>query len=93
MHLILKQDQPDDFVIATGQAKSVRELCDAVFTRLGLDYRDFVVQDEKFMRPQELEYLCGDPTKAKEALGWQAEFDFDSIVDDIVEHWLSELTE
>lgn len=91
MHLILKQDQPNDFVIATGQARSVRELCDAVFTRLGLNYQDFVVQDEKFMRPQELEYLCGDPAKARETLGWQAEFNFDAIVDDIVEHWLSEL--
>jgi GDPmannose 4,6-dehydratase len=91
MQAILNQDNPDDFVIATGKAKSVRELCQAVFSRLDLDYRDYVTQDERFMRPQELEYLCGDPSKANKALGWQAEYDFDALVDDIMDHWLGEL--
>ena len=91
MQLILSKDCPDDIVIATGVAHSVRDLCEAVFTRLNLDYREFVKQDQRYMRPQELDYLCGDATRAKAELKWEPEFDFDSLVDDILEHWLSEL--
>lgn len=91
MQLILSKDCPDDIVIATGVAHSVRDLCEAVFSRLNLDYREFVKQDQRYMRPQELDYLCGDATRAKVELKWEPEFDFNSLVDEILEHWLSEL--
>lgn len=87
MHAILSKDQPDDYVISTGHAYSVRDWCEAVFSRLNLDYREFVEQDERYMRPYELDYLCGDSTKARASLSWAPEFNFESLVDDIVLYW------
>ena len=68
MHLILNHDKPDDFVVSTGETRSIRQLCDIVFCKLGLDYRDYVVESPKHMRPEELGYLCGDSTKARTVL-------------------------
>ena len=70
MHLMLQQEQPEDFVIATGQPHSVRELCETAFAAAGLDYRDFVVIDERLVRPTEPLPLLGDASKAKRILGW-----------------------
>jgi len=84
MHLMLQQESPDDFVIATGKTRSVRDLCDIVFTKLDMDYRDFVVQDERYMRPEELPYLCGDASKAESALGWHPETPFDQVIEDMI---------
>ena len=72
MHQILQQDQPDDFVLATGEAHSVEDFLRAAFETAELDYRDHLEQDERFMRPSEVSRLVGDPTKALEKLGWQA---------------------
>jgi GDPmannose 4,6-dehydratase len=80
MWLMLQQETPDDYVIATGETHSVREFCDVAFRHVGLDYRDYVVQDEQFFRPAEVDLLVGDPTKACEVLGWKAQTKFHDLV-------------
>ena len=87
MHAILNAEIPSDYVVATGTTHSVRELCEYVFMRLNLDYRDFVVQNPKFLRPQELEYLKGDATRIKTELGWQPTYTFETLLDEMIEHW------
>ena len=71
MWLMLQQDQPDDYVIATGESVTVREFCDLAFGRLGLNYRDYVVTDERYLRPAEVDLLLGDNTKARQKLNWR----------------------
>lgn len=83
--LMLQQDQPDDYVISTGQTQSVRRFCELAFSRVGLDYRDYVVQDERFMRPAEVDLLVGDPAKARKKLGWQPETTFEQLVQMMVD--------
>ena len=85
MHLILQHDEADDFVIATGETHSVREFCEIVFNKLGMDYRKYVVQNPRFMRPEELNYLCGDSAKAKTTLGWKPEYTFEQLIDEMIE--------
>ena len=85
MWLMLQQTQPDDYVIASGQTHLVRELCELAFDYVGLDYRDYVVQDERFMRPAEVDLLIGDPSKARAKLGWQPETSFENLVRMMVE--------
>ena len=80
MWLMLQQDQPDDFVIATGETHPVQELVEIAFERVGLEWRDHVVQDERFMRPAEVDLLIGDPAKAKSELGWAPEVGFRELV-------------
>ncbi len=80
MWLMLQQTVADDFVIATGETHSVREFCDIAFSRAGLNYKDHVVIDERFMRPAEVELLLGDPTKAKKVLGWKVKTSFKELV-------------
>ena len=87
MHLIVQQDQPDDYVVATGETRSVREMCDYVFGRLNLNYQDYVVQNKKYLRPEELPYLRGDSTKIRTQLGWQPEYTFEALMDEMIEHW------
>ena len=87
MHLIVQQDRPDDYVVATGETRSVREMCDYVFGRLNLNYQDYVVQIKKYLRPEELPYLRGDSTKIRTQLGWQPEYTFEALMDEMIEHW------
>ena len=89
MHLILNYDKPDDWVVATGVTKSVREMCEYVFNKLDLDYKDYVVQNEKYMRPEELKYLKGDSSKIKNILKWKQECVFNSLMDEMIDHWLN----
>jgi GDPmannose 4,6-dehydratase len=91
MHLILQQDKPGDWVVATGETRSVRDMCEYVFSKLGLDYKDYVVQNSKFLRPEELPYLKGDSTKVRE-LGWKPEYTFESMMDEMIEHWMNILS-
>jgi GDPmannose 4,6-dehydratase len=85
MRLMLQQDEPDDFVVASGEARTVREFCERAFALLDLDYRDFIKVDERFYRPAEVDILVGDATKARERLGWRAEHTFDDLVREMVE--------
>lgn len=87
MHLMLQQPEPDDYVIATGETRSVRDLCDYVFSRLGLDYRTYVRQDAQYMRSEELPYLRGDASKARALLGWEPTCTFESMIDEMIDHW------
>ena len=84
---ILQQDTPDDFVCATGISHSVQELCEYVFGKLDLEWRKYVKQDEKFLRPEELHNLKGDPTKLIQATGWSREYTFESMLDEMIEYW------
>jgi len=85
MWLMLQQDQPDDFVLASGESHSVREFLELAFKPLGLDYRDFVRIDPAFFRPAEVNYLCGDATKAREVIGWSPQVSFEELVTRMVE--------
>lgn len=88
MHLMVQQDEPGDYVVSTGITHSVREMCDYVFRKLDLDYNNYVYQNPKFLRPEELPYLKGDSTKIREELGWKNEYSFEDLMDEMIEHWL-----
>ncbi|GIW10823.1 MAG: GDP-mannose 4,6-dehydratase [Dehalococcoidia bacterium] len=80
MWLMLQQDEPDDYVIATGETHSVREFAELAFAHVGLDYRDYVVQDPRFMRPAEVDLLVGNAAKARARLGWAPRTTFQELV-------------
>lgn len=82
--LIAAQDDPDDYVLATGQSHSVQEWCESAFAVANLDWRDYVVSDKRLFRPAEVGWLCGDATKAKDVLGWEPETTFFEIVRQMV---------
>lgn len=84
MHLMLQQDVPDDYVIATGRTTSIREFCRMAFSCVDLDYAEYVKTDPKFMRPAEVDVLLGDPAKAKANLGWEAEITLERLVAEMV---------
>ena len=88
MHMIINHTEPDDFVCATGVTNSVRDMCDYVFSRLDLNYKDFVIQDKKFMRAEDLKYLRGDSTKLRTTFGWKPEYTFETLMDEMIDHWL-----
>jgi GDPmannose 4,6-dehydratase len=85
MWMMLQQEEADDYVVATGVTHSVRHFCELAFGHVGLDYHDYVVQDERFMRPAEVDLLVGDPRKAGEKLGWRPETSFEELVRMMVE--------
>jgi GDPmannose 4,6-dehydratase len=80
MWLMLQQDDPDDYVVATGEAHSVKELVEVAFGHVGLDWKKYVGVDPRFLRPAEVDHLIGDPTKAKQKLGWKPSVDFRELV-------------
>ena len=84
-------ENPDDFVCATGVSHSVRELVNYVFTRLGLNWSEYVKQDEKFLRPEELHDLKGDSSKLVKSTGWVHEYSFETMLDEMISYWLKEL--
>lgn len=90
---MLEQPEPGDFVISAMENHSVRELCELVFGKLDLDYRDFVVQEERHLRPEELQSLRGDSSEARRVLGWEPEYTFESMIDEMIEHWERTLSE
>jgi len=80
MWLMLQQDKPDDYVVATGETHSVKEFLEAAFAHVGLDWEKYVVQDQRYMRPAEVDLLIGDPTKAEKQLGWKPKTKFKDLV-------------
>ena len=88
MHLIINHTTPDEFIVATGKTNSVRDLCEYVFTQLDMDYKQYVVQNPKFMRPEELNYLKGDSSKVRDMLGWVPKYTFETLLDEMIEHWM-----
>ncbi|TLY48045.1 MAG: GDP-mannose 4,6-dehydratase [Gammaproteobacteria bacterium] len=91
MWLMLQQEKPDDYVIATGRSITVRELCRLAFAHVGLNYEDYIVIDPKLFRPAEVDILLGDPKKAKMKLGWQAKTSLDNLISMMVEADLKRL--
>lgn len=91
MWRILQLEEPNDFVCATGVSHSVKELCEYVFTKLGLNYEDYVKLDMKFLRPEELTDLKGDPTKLMKATGWKPTYTFETMLDEMIAYWKYEL--
>lgn len=91
MNMIINHSEPEDFIIATGKTHSVRDLCEYVFNKLDMDYKDYVVQNPKFMRPEELKYLKGDSSKSREILGWKPEYTFESMLDEMINHWMDKI--
>ena len=88
MHKILTADETGDYVVATGETHSVRELCQYVFGKLDMNYEDFVFQNPKYLRPQELKYLRGDSTKIRTKLGWKPTYSFETLLDEMTEYWM-----
>jgi GDPmannose 4,6-dehydratase len=86
MWLMLQQDEADDYVIATGVMRSVREFVEAAFAMAGLDWNKYVVIDEAFLRPSEVHELCGDASKAAKRLGWKPKTSFQDLVHEMLEH-------
>jgi GDPmannose 4,6-dehydratase len=89
MWLILQQESPEDYVCSTGVSHSVEDLVEYVFSKLDLDWKDYVVQDEKFLRPEELDDLKGDSRKLRSLTGWSPKYTFETMLDEMIEHWLS----
>jgi GDPmannose 4,6-dehydratase len=85
MWMMLQQEEPDDFVVATGETHSVREFIELAFARAGLNWKDYVVVDPKFLRPAEVDLLLGNPAKAKAKLGWVPEVNFEGLINMMVD--------
>jgi GDPmannose 4,6-dehydratase len=88
MHSIINYETPEDFVVSTMETHSVRDLTKYVFEKLGMDYLNYVTQNQIFIRPEELKYLKGDSTRTREILGWKPEYTFESMLDEMTEYWL-----
>ena len=91
MWRIVQLEEPNDFVCATGVSHSVKELCEYVFAKLGLNYEDYVKLDIKFLRPEELTDLKGDPSKLMKVTGWKPTYTFETMLDEMIEYWKYEL--
>jgi GDPmannose 4,6-dehydratase len=88
MWMILQLETPNDYVCSTGVSHTVKELCEYVFGKLDLSYQDYIVLDEKFLRPEELNDLKGDHSKLKKHTGWEPTYTFESMLDEMIEYWL-----
>ena len=91
MWMMLQQDHPEDFVVATGEAHAVRDFCELAFDRVGLNWEEYVVSDEKYFRPAEVHQLLGDSSKARQKLGWKPKVTFESLVQMMVDSDLKRL--
>lgn len=90
MQLMMESGSPDNYVVSTGTTRSVRQMCEVVFGYLDLDWREYVQIDERFMRPNELPYLCGDSTKIRKQLGWKPEISFEELIREMADFWLTQ---
>ena len=93
MHQIINYETPDEWIVATGKTHSIRDLCEHVFNRLDMDYKDYVVQNPKYMRPEELKYLKGDSSRTREVIGWKPEYTFESMLDEMVDYWMLKISD
>lgn len=87
MWLMLQSNTPDDYVCATGESRSIKQLCEYVFTQIGLDYQKYITVDPKYFRPFELDDLKGDPSKANKILNWERTYTFESMMDEMIHFW------
>jgi GDPmannose 4,6-dehydratase len=91
MHMILNHHTPDEFIVATGRTHTVRDLCRYTFEALDMNYEDYVVQNPKFMRPEELKYLKGDSQRTRDVLGWNPKYTFESMIDEMIATWMARI--
>ena len=91
MHKIINHETPDEWIVSTGETWSVRDLAKYVFEKLDLDWEDYVVQNPKFMRPEELKYLKGDSDRSRKVLGWEPEYTFYTMLDEMIEEWMQKI--
>jgi GDPmannose 4,6-dehydratase len=91
MNMIINAD-PSDWVVATGETHSIREMCEVVFSYLNMDYKDYVIQNPKYMRPEELPYLRGDSSRIRATLGWSPEYTFETLLKEMVDDYLQKNT-
>ncbi len=91
MWLMLQQNESDDFVCSTGVSHTVKDLVEYVFGKLDLDWKKYIGQDERYLRPEELNALKGDCSKAKNVLGWKHKYTFETMLDDMIDYWVGEL--
>jgi GDPmannose 4,6-dehydratase len=89
--MIINAD-PSDWVVATGETHSIREMCEVVFSYLNMDYKDYVIQNPKYMRPEELPYLRGDSSRIRATLGWSPEYTFETLLKEMVDDYLQKNT-
>lgn len=88
MHMIVNHTEAKNWIVSTGETKSVRDLCELVFSKLNLNYSDYIVYNEKYARPNELEYLKGDSSDIRNILGWKPKYTFESMIDEMLDYWL-----
>lgn len=88
MWTILQQEDPDDYVCATGISHTVQDLVEYTFGKLDLDWRNYIKQDQKYLRPEELEHLKGDPSKLINKTGWKPEYNFETMIDEMIFYWI-----
>lgn len=91
MHLITNHDEPKDWIVATGETRSVRDLCEYTFNSLDMNYMDYVVQCDKYFRQEEIDYLCGDSSEIRNILGWKPKYTFESMIDEMIHYWYDRL--
>jgi GDPmannose 4,6-dehydratase len=91
MHMIANHETASDWVVATGESRTIRDMCKVTFSKLGLNYEDYVEVDPKFFRAQELDFLKGDSSEIREVLGWSPEYTFESMVEEMVNHWMEKI--
>ena len=91
MHKIINFETPDEWIISTGETWSVRDLVEYVFRKLDMDWQEYVVQNPKFMRPEELKYLKGDSQRSRDVLNWEPEYTFHTMLDEMIEEWMKKL--
>jgi len=87
MHLILNHEVPKDWVVSTGESKSVRDLCEYTFNSLGLNYKNYIFQNEKYFRKEDINYLRGDSSEIRKILGWKPKYTFESMIDEMIKYW------
>ena len=88
MHKIVNHETPSDWTVATGESRTIKEMCDVTFSILDMDFRDYVTQDPKYFRPQELDFLRGDSSEIRRELNWTPRYSFRSMVEEMVDHWM-----
>lgn len=91
IYAITNHDKPEDFIVATGETRTVRDLCKFVFEKLEMNYLDYVVQNPVYIRPEELKYLKGDSEKVRKELGWKPEYTFETMIDEMIDRWVKEI--
>ena len=91
MYLIMNYKSPEDWIVSTEETRSIRDFCRYAFKLVGLNYKDYVVQNKKFLRPLELKYLKGDSSKIRKKLKWKPQYTFESMIEEMIEYWMNKI--